>query len=605
MKFNKANKLNVRKGAGVQHGIITAVPKGNKEYTASKQTKVTVNGITSTWMYIDQLGGWVNTYYATITNNPNVKKPDKNSVTVVSQEEIEAERRHNERMKEFEYEKERAIDSAVKTLLDNARREKENIDASTRLFGQPFQFTSSTDNRIVEGKSPLGRKYLETIIAEAPIAYIIPGGANFLPDIKRKEKQTILQNISNAGDRMEKWVMEDLLKTDMRYFDFIPDYFTYMKYVNMLCRTSAGFMGLDEYKYYDWSMYKYQNVIDGKQEKEYEHHLNERIKDDEDVGLFDEQTDKKEKKRTFWERAVDKALGRKNMILDSIATGTNYQYVQFYVDPSTSFQESSSNSTAQSIIADTLDKGSSMMKEVAFITNSAGGGWAGNITDGIMNGASNMTEFMAGIGGNGIFGRVMQSADAIIDGGNMIFPDIWGDSDYTKSYNITVNLVSPYGSKDSIYLHVLVPLFHLLVLALPRQITSNAYGHPFLVRVSSKGWFNSEMGIVDSIQFERVQGSYSVDGLPTEIRVNLSVRDLYSALSTTPTTDPGKFLANSSLINWLAVISGLDITKAAFAEKWQLVTMIVTGKLAEIPTNPFDKVMDYSYSLFTKFTHFN
>ena len=43
------------------------------------------------------------------------------------------------------------------------------LDVSTRLFGQPFQFTAETDMRITaEGENyELGRKYTETFIGEA------------------------------------------------------------------------------------------------------------------------------------------------------------------------------------------------------------------------------------------------------------------------------------------------------------------------------------------------------------------------------------------------------------------------------------------------------
>ena len=64
----------------------------------------------------------------------------------------------------------------------------------------------------------------------------------------------------------------------------------------------------------------------------------------------------------------------------------------------------------------------------------------------------------------------------------------------------------------------------------------------------------------------------SIDGLPMEYRVSLSVKDLYSDLMMTPSNEPLLFITNASLVDYLAVTCGLDVTSPQLEKKIQMYT---------------------------------
>ena len=92
------------------------------------------------------------------------------------------------------------------------------------------------------------------------------------------------------------------------------------------------------------------------------------------------------------------------------------------------------------------------------------------------------------------------------------------------------------------------------------------------------------MGIVDSLDIQKED--FSVDGFPTQITVSMGIKDLYSSLSmgsaimdaTSPTESLKKgvmFLQNESLMEYISVISGLNMKKSELAIKFQLVEALL------------------------------
>lgn len=100
------------------------------------------------------------------------------------------------------------------------------------------------------------------------------------------------------------------------------------------------------------------------------------------------------------------------------------------------------------------------------------------------------------------------------------------------------------------------------------------------------------MGVIDHISIEKGgQGSWSVDGMPTEMKVQISVKDLYSGLMITPNSRPDLFFENKGLMNWLAVTCGVDITQPAFMEKWWTIIMTLATSIKDIPYNIINDVV--------------
>ncbi len=554
-----ATSLNIRTGPSTSYKSIGTVSKGAK-LSSSKQS----NG----WYYIDSKKGW-----ASGVSSSYLKVVSNSTTTSSKNKAASSKKGSSSKIKDANSKgKSGGIDKKVlNMMLANAKESAKKLDGSTRLFGSPYQFTQETDFRPTKERYNLGRKYLETIVAEAPIVYFMPGKPNYLPEMARGQKEAITNFFKGKGGGNNKDILDKILgNNDVRYFDFTADYSTYIKYVNLLCRASAIYMGLGEsfapvdkgwreqYKWFDWSNYRYEDRFKGTKSKE--------------TSIFD---------------SIRNAAKSATSSIKEALFG-EWQYTQFYVDAATSFQESSSNQTTDSKLAGMFDTGQGLMKELAFFANAGGAASTAKL---FSDGAKSVNAWASKLG-DGIFSRLAETGSLIVQGSNIVFPEIWGNSNYNKSYNITINLVSAYGDKESIYLNIIVPLMHLLALAAPRQTSANSFTNPFLVKVTSKGWFNCEMGIIDNISIEKVQGSYSVNGIPTEVKVQIGIKDLYSTLFIASSSQPILFFENKSLINWLAVTCGLDIVQPSFTEKWNSMLYLLLDQQLDAPGNIFNTIKE-------------
>ena len=255
--------------------------------------------------------------------------------------------------------------------------------------------------------------------------------------------------------------------------------------------------------------------------------------------------------------------------------GRKVHYMQFYCDPTnTNYSESISNSTQQSTFKGMLDNASSAMKEIAFLTNSGGvdesgiqklgetvikevGGLLGDVAGKITSGAGSLVERITSFGQN------------IVKGDNISMPDIYSGSSRTASITVTIPLKCVYGNKYSYYFDYLVPLMHLLALAMPRATGANSYTSPFLVKVFMKGVINCNLGIVTDISITHDE-NMNADGLYMGGTVTLNITDLYPDMAMTPASHPAMFVNNSSLIEYLATQCGLNLLENKFSTKVSL-----------------------------------
>ena len=466
--------------------------------------------------------------------------------------------------------------SRFNTLLNSKSVDYGPSTFTNKLFGLPHQFLSTADYRLdnenegsglsrIDKASGMGRKFLQEIIAEAPLVTILPGKADFLPDYSKADRTTFSLLAAAAGnDSSAKNALSDLVSdnSESRYFEFKSDYTNYMNYVNLLCRVTAIMLGLgdqtmpgtnDKYKNYDWGDYKFWK--------------NYKAEKSNHKTIFDE---------------VDK--------VSDLIKGT-HQYLSFYVDASTSFNESTSNETSKSQIESKFDSMEGIVKELSFFANA----YALKDMQSMVSGTfTSVLEGLESMGSEeGFFKSLFGRSKEIVNGSNLIFPEIWGDSAYNKSYNITIDLKSPYGDVHSIYLNIFVPMMHALALALPKQTTANTYAAPFIVKMFSKGRFSCEMGIVDSIQIEKgPEQSWSVDGLPTSVKISLSVKDLYSNLMMTPSNKPSLFFSNQGMMEFLGATCGLDLSRSNIEIKIQIGMAVFLNSLTDIVPNTSRKFLE-------------
>lgn len=472
-----------------------------------------------------------------------------------------------------------------KSTSDKRRNVNDKIDASVRMFGMPHQLLAHNDPRIGTG-TDLGRTYAETFILEAPSICIKPGIVRFLPGANDEERETYLNAIlsdasGNSKDELMQ-VLNDPSTDNLQYYDHEGKYGSYMSGVNLLCHTMAALLGLDKVRVpwteravsfgmYDWKNYR---LSDSFVSRDTDQEVEESDDNDENwVG-----------------RLISAVTGAAGSVANAIEKDDSY--VQFYVDANASFSESMSNSTQSSALESFTSTIEGMAKELSMIAGTAG--VASDYESLVGDVSSSIEQYTASLSGNsswmaGLLSRLGTGAKQVIQGGNFQIPEIYSNSSYDKSYSFTMTLATPYGNKLAWYINIGVPFCHLLGLALPLQLSANTYKSPFLLKCFSQGWFNCSLGIVDSISIEKGgDQSWSVYGLPNEVRVSISIKDLYSALSLP--ANRSQFIANSGMMEFLMVNCGIDITNQKLSTKWKVWVALLRDILQ-------DKVTTTTYNI--------
>ena len=240
----------------------------------------------------------------------------------------------------------------------------------------------------------------------------------------------------------------------------------------------------------------------------------------------------------------------------------------FYINSDVSFQDSFGNETTESSLSSPINALSDKARELQFLlgTASQAVGEAFNKVDGtlseIKKQISNIVDKVSG--GNTIFSTIANSVKTIVSGGRLLFPQIWSNSTFSKSYQISLKLTTPSTDRVSWYLNIYVPLCHLMALVLPRSEYTNSYTTPFLIKAFYKGMFNIDMGIITEMTFNKgKEGSWTKDGLPTVVDVSFTIQDLYSAMGITSTASmfKGKTLQNVAEMDYIANLCGININE--------------------------------------------
>lgn len=455
------------------------------------------------------------------------------------------------------------------------------VKGSTRLYGAPHQLLPHNDPRIgtAQGINGLGKVYAEKIIIEAPIVCIKPGKSAFMPGSNSDMKKGMLNAIAAAieGDYTDiKTIIEQESSSDdvIKYFGFQQDFSGFMTNANLLCRFMAYFLGISDVRvpwaphvnfgHYDWRYYKFKKTMDTKSD--------EMGSNGKGIGHFISDAFE----------TVGKSLSEDD------------SYISFYVDSNTSFSESGSNSTSQSVLTQFTDSLSSMAKELQTVSNISGfdaQGLAGSVTSSLdsyiqkaADGNNPLSTFLR---------RLTGTTNQIIQGANFLVPEVWSDSSWTTNYSVPITLVTPYGNKLSWYLNIGVPLCFILALALPHETTANTFTSPNLVQCFSQGWFNCEMGIIDSISIDKGgDDCWNAAGLPNEIKVNLSIKDLYSSLTLPKANNALGFMQNTGMLQFLLVNSGVDLTVASMSDHWKVWKFMFADILtSKVQATPYDKLL--------------
>lgn len=450
------------------------------------------------------------------------------------------------------------------------------------IFGMPYQWMEIADTR-VDG-TEFGRKYAEKIVARMPLLFLTPCRPAFLRGASKEQKNNIISTFADKGVKVSESLLSELLGDVedagiSRYYTANFAYEEYYRYVNVCCQVTAKLLNLDGGK--------------GSPTKNHGVKIGGKVVND--------------LSKYSWNKALKKGF------TDYFSSASA---IPFYINANVSVSESFGNDTMESSLAGTVKSKSEQGKELSFLLNSASaasnGGWVTNgvdaftgLKDALKNNAS-AANFMTSVG---------NSMASIAAGGSMIFPELWSSSSMGRSYQIDIKLRSPDGDNLSVYLNILVPLYHLICLAAPQMNNNNynIYYSPFLIKAYCKSMFNIDMGIITSMDITKgKEGDWNANGLPTSIDVSITIKDLYDIFSLTgyenkldfknPITDvlgigkasgAKRIVRNTAMMDYLCNNAGLNLNQNEVARQITVYKMLRENNIINWPNNKWLEIQQW------------
>lgn len=110
----------------------------------------------------------------------------------------------------------------------------------------------------------------------------------------------------------------------------------------------------------------------------------------------------------------------------------------------------------------------------------------------------------------------------------IMLPEVWSSSSFSRSYNLTFTLYSPYGIPHCKFETWGPTLAFWLTATLPRQVGAFSYVEPFVLRIVMPGKFNINYGIVESLTIDRGEDKddwSNTDNLPKTVKLTIAIKD--------------------------------------------------------------------------------
>lgn len=403
---------------------------------------------------------------------------------------------------------------------------------SLRAFGAPPRYTKSVDPWYsMNTTTGTGRAMSSTWYSDPSILSLAPGKVDYLPGFSRtRGKNQFFNRIKGAmdGDVLSLAKKDRHKDSGGQLYTFKTDYTKYINIVNTLARTSAQFLGIGDVT----------DLLEGTNVK----------LETMDWGWFTDPSGATSGSKGIFsetKRALNAAVN-------------DNAYIHFFVNHSgVQVSESISASSKESWLEEKLGNESGLSniaENIQFLFGGAIGKEAEEDLLRVVNEARTSNELLGNLG---------SIATNYIKGGRLVFPKIITGMNYDKSMNVELTFTSIYGDKKSIFRYCIVPCLHLLALATPKQLSSNMYTYPFLVRAFQRGSINMDLAFVSNLDLSRGGGdntSWTVDGLPTEITARFTITPLYSNLMVSDgSKNPFNFLQNSALMEYLGTMCGIDL----------------------------------------------
>ena len=482
------------------------------------------------------------------------------------------------------------------------------------IYGAPTQFLPLTDPRIniVQGNNEnsidinditgIGRIYGEKILTQMPFLYIIPGVPEFMAGFSKEQRKSILASmIDNIENNAQ---IEDLVNNSGgRYYNIRFARADYVNYLNAMLHAAVALLQIDketingtELAVYDWSTPLNRYAVS--------------ITNNPDGNFF---TNIAEAGAQFIEKITSGIISGASSIINGTLDSFKYLFtgekteamesnidvinengsessLAFFADCGNQTDDSFSNSTTQSQLLSQLNSLSDLGREISFITGIADANGTmvlNKLLDGGLYTLDKATDFAnTAIGRGNLISNIISKARTILSGGRMLFPEIWADSSFSRSYSFRMKLISPSGDKLSVFLNILVPIYHLLALVLPRQSkgTPEGYYSPFLVKAACKSLLNIDMGIITDLNLTKGgEAEWTVDGLPTVAEISFTIKDLYEGLSMTELGGPiDGILSNASEIDYIANSCGVNIYEQYLRKNIELFKILYLSQFSSI-----------------------
>ena len=197
---------------------------------------------------------------------------------------------------------------------------------------------------------------------------------------------------------------------------------------------------------------------------------------------------------------------------------------------------------------------------------------------------------MQGLAGGIVSSVAADGINTILNGGKIIFPQIWQDSSMDESYSINFKFRSPDCDSLSIYLNVLKPYCKLLALAMAQQDKDNINGYntPFIVKAYSKGMFNVDLGGIASMNVTKgAECQWNDDGLQTQIDVSIDIQNLYSHLAMSDYSSVTNIVKNTAYMDFLCNMAGLNIAQMEMGRRIKMRLYFSNMKIKDIDNRIF------------------
>ena len=268
-----------------------------------------------------------------------------------------------------------------------------------------------------------------------------------------------------------------------------------------------------------------------------------------------------------------------------------------YVDVSSDGSYSFSNSYKDSVILSSLD-------------DMISGNFFGNLSDGIIDTARETINYSGKAAdvankikqGNKDDSMIAQATDALtkLASTKLVVPKVWDTSSASSSIELVFKLKAPFGDRHTIFNTVLSPFAMLLCLAIPQQSVNLGFAMPYILAVDSPGVVQSPACVITSMTYTRGGDSnlWSVDGLPLEMTIHLTLEDVFDNIYLPTTTKIYEGMtkalnSNPLFYSFLNNITGYSPSSASISEK-------IGGAISNFMFNALNSPISYIETEFEK-----